>query len=315
MMTKDRRTFIKEAGVLAGGITLLSSFPSALFAADKFDFKISLAQWSLHKAMFSGKLTTLDFASVAKKEFGLDAVEYVNQFFADKAKDQEYLKSLKQRAKDNGVKSLLIMVDNEGSLSSKVDTERKTAVENHYKWIEAAKFLGCHSIRVNLHGAGSDEEWKAASIDGLGTLAEFGAKYKMNVIVENHGQHSSNGALLAEVIKQINNPFCGTLPDFGNFCMRREKGDLWESPCVDWYDRYKGVKEMLPYAKGVSAKAFNFDSKGNEPDIDYKKMLELIKSSGYKGYIGIEYEGEKLDEYTGIKTTKKLLERVRAELG
>lgn len=313
-MTKDRRTFIKEAGIVAGGLTLLSSIPSALYAADKFDFKISLAQWSLHKAMFSGKLTTLDFASVAKKEFGLDAVEYVNQFFADKAKDQEYLKNLKQRAEDNGVKSLLIMIDNEGSLSSTDASERKTAVENHYKWVDAAKFLGCHSIRVNLHGAGSDEEWKNASIDGLGKLAEYGANHKMNVIVENHGQHSSNGALLAEVIKQINNPFCGTLPDFGNFCMRREKGDLWESPCVEWYDRYKGVKEMLPYAKGVSAKAFNFDSKGNEQDIDFKKMLELVKASGYKGYIGIEYEGQKLDEYSGIKATKKLLEKVRAEL-
>lgn len=313
-MTKDRRTFIKEAGIVAGGLTLFSSIPSALFAADKFDFKISLAQWSLHKAMFSGKLTTLDFASVAKKEFGLDAVEYVNQFFADKAKDQEYLKSLKQRAEDNGVKSLLIMIDNEGSLSSTVASERKTAVENHYKWVDAAKFLGCHSIRVNLHGVGTDEEWKSASIEGLGKLAEYGANHKMNVIVENHGQHSSNGALLAEVIKQINNPFCGTLPDFGNFCMRREKGDLWESPCVEWYDRYKGVKEMLPYAKGVSAKAFNFDSKGNEQDIDFKKMLELVKASGYKGYIGIEYEGEKLDEYAGIRATKKLLEKVRAEL-
>ncbi|WP_028978850.1 sugar phosphate isomerase/epimerase family protein [Sporocytophaga myxococcoides] len=313
-MTKDRRTFIKEASIVAGGLTLLSSVPSGLFAADKFDFKISLAQWSLHKAMFSGKLTTLDFALIAKKEFGLDAVEYVNQFFADKAKDQEYLKNLKQRAEDNGVKSLLIMVDNEGSLSSTVASERKTAVENHYKWVDAAKFLGCHSIRVNLHGAGSDEEWKSASIEGLGKLAEYGANHKMNVIVENHGQHSSNGALLAEVIKQINNPFCGTLPDFGNFCMRREKGDLWESPCVEWYDRYKGVKEMLPYAKGVSAKAFNFDSKGNEQDIDFKKMLELVKASGYKGYIGIEYEGEMLDEYAGIKATKKLLEKVRAEL-
>ena len=313
-MTKDRRTFIKEASIVAGGLTLLSSIPSALFAVGKFDFKISLAQWSLHKAMFSGKLTTLDFASIAQKEFGLDAVEYVNQFFADKAKDQEYLKNLKQRAEDNGVKSLLIMIDNEGSLSSAVASERKTAVENHYKWVEAAKFLGCHSIRVNLHGAGSDEEWKSASIDGLGKLAEYGANHKMNVIVENHGQHSSNGGLLAEVIKQINNPFCGTLPDFGNFCMKREKGDLWESPCVEWYDRYKGVKEMLPYAKGVSAKAFNFDSKGNEQDIDFKKMLELVKASGYKGYIGIEYEGEKLDEYAGIRATKRLLEKVRAEL-
>jgi sugar phosphate isomerase/epimerase len=310
----DRRTFIKESGTWVAGFTMLSSLPSTLLAGEKFDFKISLAQWSLHKAMFSGKLTTLDFASVARKEFGLDAVEYVNQFFADKAKDHGYLKSIKQRADDNGVKSLLIMVDNEGNLSSPVFSERKSAVENHYKWVDAAAYTGCHSIRVNLHGSGSEQDWKQASVDGLGMLAEYGASQKVNVLVENHGQYSSNAALLAEVIKQIQNPFSGTLPDFGNFCLKREKGDLWESPCIDWYDRYKGVRELLPYAKGLSAKTFNFDANGNEPDIDYKMMLELVKASGYKGYIGIEYEGGQLDEYSGIRATIKLLEKVREEL-
>jgi sugar phosphate isomerase/epimerase len=241
-------------------------------------------------------------------------VEYVNQFFADKAKDMEFLKALKQRADDNGIKNILIMIDGEGSLADKDQAIRNKAVENHYKWIEAAAFLGCHSIRVNLHGEGTESEWKSNAVAGLGKLTEFGAKNKINVIVENHGSYSSNGKLLMEVIRQINNKRCGTLPDFGNFCIRREKNDMWESPCVEFYDKYKGVEEMLPYAKGVSAKSFDFDADGNETTIDFRKMLSLVKSAGYNGYIGIEYEGSRLSEEEGIRATKKLLEKVRAEL-
>jgi sugar phosphate isomerase/epimerase len=316
-MTNDRRDFIRKISLAAGGLGLMTALPSYLFAEEekkKFDFKISLAQWSLHKALFSKKLSALDFPVTAAKDFGAEGVEYVNQFFADKAKDMEFLKALKQRADDNGIKNILIMIDGEGSLADKDQAIRNKAVENHYKWIEAAAFLGCHSIRVNLHGEGTESEWKSNAVAGLGKLTEFGAKNKINVIVENHGSYSSNGKLLMEVIRQINNKRCGTLPDFGNFCIRREKNDMWESPCVEFYDKYKGVEEMLPYAKGVSAKSFDFDADGNETTIDFRKMLSLVKSAGYNGYIGIEYEGSRLSEEEGIRATKKLLEKVRAEL-
>jgi sugar phosphate isomerase/epimerase len=316
-MINDRRDFLKKISLAAGGLTLMTALPSYLFVEEekeKFDFKISLAQWSLHKALFSKKLSALDFPVTAKKDFGAEGVEYVNQFFKDKAKDMEFLKALKQRADDNGIKNILIMIDGEGSLADKNQATRIKAVENHYKWIEAAKFLGCHSIRVNLHGEGTENEWKSASIDGLGRLTEFGSKNKINVIVENHGSYSSNGKLLTDVIRQVNNKRCGTLPDFGNFCIRREKGDMWESPCVEFYDKYKGVEEMLPYAKGVSAKSLDFDADGNETTIDFRKMLKLVKDSGYNGYIGIEYEGERMSEEEGIRATKKLLEKVRVEL-
>ncbi|MFL5730222.1 MAG: sugar phosphate isomerase/epimerase family protein [Cytophagaceae bacterium] len=316
-MTKNRRDFIKKLSMGAAGLSLMAALPSYLFAEEKkkkFDFKISLAQWSLHKALFSKKLSALDFPVTAKKDFGAEGVEYVNQFFSDKAKDMVFLKSLKQRADENGIKNILIMIDGEGSLADKDQSKRIKAVENHYKWVEAAKYLDCHSIRVNLHGEGTESEWKNASVDSLGRLSEFGAKNKINVIVENHGSYSSNGKLLSEVIRQVNNKSCGTLPDFGNFCFRREKGDLWESPCVEFYDKYKGVEEMLPYAKGVSAKSFDFDAEGNETTIDFRKMLSLVKASGYQGYIGIEYEGERMSEEDGIRATKKLLEKVRAEL-
>ncbi len=317
-MNQDRRKFLKLVSLAGGGLALGANLPAFGFLSDsvkKNDFKISLAQWSLHKALFSKKISALDFPVVTRKQFDIEAVEYVNQFFADKAEDKTFLTQLKQRCDDNEVKSLLIMIDGEGSLADADATVRKKAVENHYKWITAAKFLGCHSIRVNLHGeAKTKEEWHAASVDALRQLSTFSASENMNVLVENHGGFSSNGEFLSNVMKEVNSPYCGTLPDFGNFCFRREKGDLWESPCVDWYDRYKGVTEMLPFAKGVSAKSFDFDAKGNETSTDFLKMIKLVKASGYNGYLGIEYEGNRLGEEKGIRLTKKLLEKIRKEI-
>ena len=268
-------------------------------------FKISLAQWSLHKTLFNKKLDNLDFAAKTKNDFGISAVEYVNQFFKDKASDKTYLGEMKKRAADNGVKSVLIMIDGEGHLGSPDDNKRKQAVENHYKWVEAAQFLGCHSIRVNAAGQGSAEEVAAAAIDGLGSLAEFAKDYNINVIVENHGGYSSNGSWLAGVISKINMPTCGTLPDFGNFCIKRQGGK-----CLEEYDRYKGTMELMPFAKGVSAKSNEFDEHGNEIHTDFTKMLKIVKDAGYTGYVGVEYEGRKMSEDDGIMATKKLLEQV-----
>ncbi|MEM1138092.1 MAG: sugar phosphate isomerase/epimerase family protein [Bacteroidota bacterium] len=280
-------------------------------------FKISLAQWSLHTSFFSGKMDNLDFASIAKNTFGIDAVEYVNQFFPDKATDKEYLAEMKKRAADLGVNNILIMIDREGHLGSTNDEERKLAVENHYKWVEAAKFLGCHSIRVNAAGEGTAEEVSTAAVDGIGTLATFAKDFDINVIIENHGGHSSNGEWLSGVLSQVNMDNAGSLPDFGNFCIdyEVEMVDGKEKyKCLKSYDRYKGVKELMPFAKGVSAKSHKFDEEGIEIETDYNKMLQIVKDAGYTGYIGIEYEGGALSEEEGIKATKKLLEKVGTNL-
>ena len=280
------------------------------------DFKISLAQWSLHRSLYSGELNHLDFAKISKENFGIDAIEYVNSFFFEKAEDKSYLREMKNRADDYGVKSLLIMCDNEGSLGDPDNQKRQKAVENHYKWHEAAKYLGCHSIRVNayltesLHGlevgdytkTGSYENQVSLAADGLRKLTEFGANLGINTIVENHGGLSSDGAWLASVMKAVDHPMCGTLPDFGNF---RIEGDRW-------YDRYKGVKELMPFAKAVSAKSHDFDSNGNETQTDFFRMMDIVIDAGYSGYVGIEYEGSGMDEMSGIKATKDLLERVKS---
>ena len=267
-------------------------------------FKISLAEWSLHRTLQSGKIDHLDFCKVAKNDFGLDAVEYVNSFFFDKAQDQFYLKEMKQRADDLGVKSLLIMCDNEGSLGDPDPIARTKSVENHYKWIDAGKYLGCHSIRVNAQSEGEYDEQMKLAADGLSRLTEYGANNNINVIVENHGGLSSNGKWLATLMEKVDHPRFGTLPDFGNFRIQDE----------EWYDRYKGVEELMPYAKAVSAKSHDFDSHGNEINTDYYKMMNIVLDAGYNGYVGIEYEGRKLDEMAGIQATKDLLVKVRDSL-
>ena len=282
------------------------------------NFNISLAEWSLHRSLYSGDMDHLDFAKIAKDEFGIDAVEYVNSFFFEKAKDKVYLKEMRSRADDLGVSSLLIMCDNEGSLGDPDTAKRNKAVENHYKWHEAAKYLGCHSIRVNayltesLHGldtgdyskTGSYKDQIGLAADGLRKLTEFGEGIGMNTIVENHGGLSSDGGWLAAVMKEVDHPMCGTLPDFGNF---RIEGDKW-------YDRYKGVEELMPFAKAVSAKSHDFDSNGNETNTDFFKMMDIVSNAGYDGYVGIEYEGSVMDEISGIRATKTLLERVRGSV-
>jgi sugar phosphate isomerase/epimerase len=301
-MRLTRRDFLRSTlTATAGGLVL----PSILRAADKEPlFKISLAQWSLHTAFFGNKLNPMDFAVIAKKDFGIDGIEYVNQFYKGKGEDKATLNELKKKASDNGVTSLLIMCDGEGKLGDPDKEARKKAVENHYKWVNAAKFLGCHSIRVNAQSGGTYEEQLERAADGLGQLTEYAAKESINVIVENHGGLSSNGEWLAAVMKKVNNPRCGTLPDFGNFNLGGGKS----------YDRYKGVQELMPFAKGVSAKSHDFDDMGNEIHTDYRKMLKIVLDTGYKGWVGIEYEGKKLSEPEGIMATKKLLEKVREEL-
>jgi sugar phosphate isomerase/epimerase len=305
----NRRQFLQTSGTIAAGFAVSSlTGCSTCCAGDKQSwFDISLAEWSLHRALQAKKITNLDFPKIAKNEFGISAVEYVNQFFKDKARDEVYLRELKTICAGEGVRSVLIMCDGEGNLGDPDAGRRQKAVENHHKWAEAAKYLGCHSIRVNAAtgGVGSFEEQQKRAADGLARLGEYTSKLGINTIVENHGGLSSNGAWLAGVMRMVGKPYVGTLPDFGNFYIDRAKGEE--------YDRYQGTKDLMPYAKGVSAKSHDFDAAGNETKSDYRRLLKIVKDAGYRGYVGIEFEGGS-DEYAGVRATKKLLEVVRAEL-
>ena len=297
-----RREFIKQTAAATSAIALTGISSSLISGCSKSNpFEISLAEWSLHRSLQSKEIDHLDFYSVAKNELNISAVEYVNSFFFDKAKDQKYLKEMKLRASDLGVRSLLIMCDNEGNLGDPDLKKRTKSVENHYKWAEAAKFLGCHSIRVNARSFGSYDEQIELAADGLRRLTEFGETLALNTIVENHGGLSSNGKWLSAVMDKVDHPRVGTLPDFGNF---RIEGD-------EWYDRYQGMKELMPYAKAVSAKSHEFDSNGNEIQSDYYKIMDIVLKAGYSGYVGIEYEGNVHSEIEGIKLTRDLLIKIR----
>ena len=297
----SRRKFITS---LTASIAASSLLSNADHHKKKQLFEISIAEWSLHKSLFGKKITNLEFPVVAKKEFDISAVEYVNQFFKDKANDKNYLNELKKICDNEGVKSLLIMCDGEGKLGDPDKSTRISSVNNHKRWVEASKHLGCHSIRVNASSSGSYDDQQKLAADGLSKLSEFASTHGLNVIVENHGGLSSNGQWLSAVMKSVNMKNCGTLPDFGNFRIGGGKT----------YDRYKGVKELMPFAKAVSAKSHDFDDNGNEIHTDYHKMMKIVIDAGYRGYVGIEYEGSKLGEYDGIKATKKLLESVREKL-
>ena len=301
-----RRDFLKFGASIAGGLAATGLRGSLLSDIKKpMVFKISLAEWSLHRALQSKEIDHLDFYSVAKKEFDISAVEYVNTFFFNKARDTTYLKEMKTRADDLSVKSLLIMCDSEGNLGDPDNSKRKTAVENHHKWAEAAKFLGCHSIRVNARSEGSYDEQIELAADGLRRLTEFGDSMGINTIVENHGGLSSNGKWLSAVMEKVDHPRMGTLPDFGNFRLEGE----------EWYDRYQGVRELMPYAKAVSAKSHEFDSDGNEINTDYYKMMKIVLDASYNSHVGIEYEGTAHSEMEGIRLTLELLKKVRASFG
>ena len=329
------------SGSSSQATTETDATPATMGSSSQPLFKISLAEWSFHKALFNPDLFKLPWTEIGDKlkndydfviansemnhlEFpakaaamGFEGVEFVNTFFYDKAQNTEYLSELKNRCADHGVQSLIIMCDAEGELGNPDAAARKQAVENHYKWVDAAKYLGCHSIRVNAQSAGSYEEQQKLAAHGLVMLAEYADQEGINVIVENHGGLSSNGTWLAGVMKMADHPRVGTLPDFGNFCVTRQEPTA-DNPqptgCQEEYDRYQGVTELMPYAKAVSAKTHDFNDQGQEVHTNYEKMMKIVLDAGYRGFVGVEYEGNELGEEEGIKASKKLLKQVRDKL-
>ncbi|MEJ2502050.1 MAG: sugar phosphate isomerase/epimerase [Gemmatimonadota bacterium] len=308
-----RRDFLIRSAALAAGAGTFVTLPGCAAEAGtpgaagdeaQEPYGISLAQWSLHRTLRAGDLEPLDFPTVSRERYGIEAVEYVNQFFMDKARDQAWLARLRRNAESAGVRSLLIMVDDEGNLGDPDPSARDQAVENHRKWLDAASSLGCHSIRVNARSAGSREEQARLAADGLRRVCEFAEPHDLHVVVENHGGFSSDGSWLVDVIERADHPLAGTLPDFGNFRIDEDEE----------YDRYQGVRELMPYATAVSAKSHAFDDQGGETATDYRRMMRIVLDAGYRGFVGIEYEGDGLSEHEGILATRDLLRGVRTEL-
>ena len=305
-----RRDFLKLAGASVVTSAASQSIGSSAVAAEPL-YKISLAQWSINRPLFDGRMQHLDFAKIAKS-VGIDAIEYVNQFFKDKAKDQAFLGEMNARAKGEGVTQVLIMVDGEGNLGDPEGAKRQESVERHYQWIDAAMTLGCHTVRVNGYSSGTPEEQMKLVADGMRKLAEYADPRGINVVIENHGGLSSNAKWLVQTIRMVDHPRAGTLPDFGNF--RISRADPKDPGAkVESYDSYVGVTEMMPLAKGVSVKPRVWDFEGNSSDIDLLKMMKIVVDAGYRGHAGIEH-GPENNELEGIRTLRQQLESVREQL-
>ncbi len=292
----DRRGAIGLLGGMALGAVLAGcgSSPDAPLAR-----QISLAEWSLNRALKAGEITNLDFPVQARGTYGISAVEYVSTFFVGKVADESYLRELRMRCDGEGVRSVLIMIDREGDLGAADSGARRDAIEGHMRWLHAAQSLGCFAIRVNARSEGTREEQMERSADGIGTLADRAQEMGLAVIVENHGGISSDGSWMAQLMKRIARPNIGTLPDFGNFRLSE----------TEQYDRYKGIAEMMPWARDVSAKSYGFDAAGNETTIDYARMFAILDAARYSGFVGIEFEGKTMSEPDGIRATKRLVER------
>lgn len=332
----NRRKFVSNTAKSGLAITLLGGYAckqtkkggetdeaneeTSTMAGEPF-FKLSLAQWSINKMIRFEGVDPYTFAEKAAG-WGFTGLEYVSQLYsaelgaADYSEEamKNFVDKCNAEAEKYGLQNVLIMIDGQGDLAAADEKVRKEAAENHHKWVDAAAAMGCHSIRVNLNGVQEPEAWKKASVDGLSQLASYAKDKNINIIVENHGGLSSNAAMLAAVMTEVNMDNCGTLPDFGNFCIKRESGDYYESKCIEEYDKYQGVAELMPHAKAVSAKAYDFDENGDETKIDFSRILKLVKDAGYTGYVGVEYEGSNLSEEEGILATKDLLIKVGSAL-
>lgn len=322
-----RRTFINQGGKAGAALSLMGimackgkeekaaedTSAAAAMAAAPF-FKLSLAQWSINRMIRNDGVDPYTFAERAKN-LGFTGLEYVSQLYNKTLQPagyspeamQEFVEKCNAEAARHGLQNVLIMIDGQGNLAVSDEKERVAAVENHYKWVDAAAAMGCHAIRVNLAGSDDPAQWIPNSVDGLTRLGTYASDKGINILVENHGGLSSNGKLMAEVMTQVGRDNCGTLPDFGNFCIRRNDPNDWASGCAENYDIYQGVAELMPFAKAVSAKAHDFDEAGNEKEIDYVRMLQIVKDAGYTGFVGVEYEGDRLGEEAGIIATRDLL--------
>jgi sugar phosphate isomerase/epimerase len=298
----SRRDFLRQGLQAAGGLVLTptllaqttTSQPATTPASSTKKFEISLAAWSVHRMFFADKIKQIDLPELCRKEFDIGGLELVNSFFP--SPQYVYCKDLRKRADDHGVKILLIMCDGEGDMCHADPAERRQAVRNHRKWLDAAHLLGCHSIRCNASGAEpGDPDAVKRCAESFAALVDLARPDKLNVIIENHWGFSSDPDALLAVLKEVNDPLLGTLPDLGNFPPEA--------------DRYEAVRKMMPYAKGVSAKCYAFDLEGNETTIDYARMMRIVLDAGYRGFLGIEYEGKDPDEIAGVKTCKRLLER------
>jgi len=294
----SRRELVKQFAIGAG-VLALPQFLQAKGTLESNGLTLAVQQYSFNRQLRDGTFDILDFPKTVVDGTGITALEYFNGHILDKVRDTRFFRELKKRSNDVGATCTMMLCRSDIALDSPDSSTRYNAVEGYIPWMEAVRLLGGNAIRVDCRSDGDFEEQKKYAIDGLRQLCDVAAPFGMNILVENHGGFSSNGKWLADVMSKVEKRNCGTLPDFQNF---------------HGYDPYVGVEELMPYAKIVCAKSKEFDSDGNETNVDYRRMMKIVLDSGFKGSIGIEFEGHGMDPVKGILATKRLIERMVGEL-
>jgi len=286
----SRRGFIEKtmilgaAGMIAPALQLESK---AMAIPGMTHDDISLAQWALVQEIRDGKWTNLDFPRIAREDFGLNGIEFVNTLFEVPTID--YLNQLKKNANAHGVKMVLIMIDAEGDGCEPTPELRKQFVINHKKWIDIAHYLGCHAIRTNCRGpkdVDEDEALKWAA-ESYNMLLEYAVPAGISVCIENHGGVSNDPGWMISLLEKVDKLYFGSYPD-------------WRRPADD-FDNVEYLEKMLPWAVGMSYR--------NQPTEELTaKMIKMSHDAGYRGWYGIESSGreailqgkELLKKYLGI---------------
>jgi len=296
-----RRSFLQTlASAPAVSVPAMASLPAA--AAPENRFKISLAEWSFHRAINSRLITNMDFPRIAREQFGIEGLEFVNQLW--EAPIQDYVTRLKRRMNDTGTKGVLLMCDGEGLMGHSDRAVRMKAAQNHRKWVDIAAELGCHAIRTNMYSdlhPKTDAEIETMlgyCSESFHDLCGYSKAAGLSVLIENHGGVSSDPDVVVRLMRKVDLPNFGTLPDFGNFPKE--------------IDRYEAIRKLMAYAKGVSFKCWDFGPDGNETTLDVPRIMKIVRDAGYHGYVGIEYEGQRLSEWEGVAAAKRLLDRINA---
>ncbi len=302
-MMMKRRQILKKLAMGAGCAATAPFYSCAKngTSGESPWLKLAVQQYSFNRQLKSGELAMIDYPGTVVEGTGIKALEYFNGHMEEKAGDTGFFEAVRERCDDLGAANTMMLCRGKDALDSSDPSVRSAAIEGYRPWLEATKILGGQYIRVDVRSDGDPDEQKKHAADGLTALCEVaGNEFDMGIVVENHGGHSGNGKWVADLMKTVGLENCGTLPDFQNF---KE------------YDPYLGIEEMMPWAKIVCAKSKEFDEAGNEVNVDYRRMLKIVKDSGFTGYIGIEFEGHGVDPIAGINLTKNLIETVMSELG
>lgn len=329
-LTMNRRSILKKLLLYPGLISATSFLTSPptrardqnILQGKSFHKRISLSQWSFHRAILGssmedyatftkllhskpervlqGHLDSRDILNIANS-LGIKKVDLVNVLFFGHAMDKPWLNEFIAKAKSFNTSFQVLMCDQAGNLGASSQLARKQSINAHIVWLETAVYLGCKQLRVNAIGDGSYLSQLRQCADSLSKLGAIAESMGIELLVENHGYASNNGAWLAMLIEETNHDNVKVFADFDNFFMGG-----WDLSPERRYDRIQGLLDLAPFTAGVSAKSHDFGALGDETTIDFRKCIAIFEENGFDGLYSAEYEGDRISELEGAISTVRL---------